>query len=114
MYSSVFEGFIVAAIKLILQSIFVILLFFQGGRCLRNVSLEVVPEVVQRGHEAILRCLYDLEDRPLYSVKWYRGRRELYRYAPKESPATKTFPIAGIDIDVSNQQNYSVNMFKGY
>ncbi|XP_048506905.1 uncharacterized protein LOC105684870 isoform X2 [Athalia rosae] len=80
----------------------------RGGRCLRNVSLEVVPEAVQRGHEAILRCRYDLEDAPLYSVKWYRGRHEFYRFAPKEAPPTKTFPIAGINVDILNSNGSQV------
>ncbi|XP_046474669.1 paramyosin isoform X1 [Neodiprion pinetum] len=80
----------------------------QGVRCLRDVSLEVLPEVVQRGQEAILRCRYDLQDRPLYSVKWYRGNHEFYRFAPKDSPATKTFPIAGINVDVTNSNGSQV------
>lgn len=74
---------------------------FKGASCLREVSLEVVPEVVQRGKEAILRCHYDLEKAPLYSLKWYRGRHEFYRFSPSEDPATKIFNISGIYVDVS-------------
>ncbi|CAD1476090.1 unnamed protein product, partial [Heterotrigona itama] len=66
--------------------------------CLRNVSLEVVPEVVQRGQKVILRCHYDLEKAPLYSLKWYRGRHEFYRYTPSEEPATKVFNITVDDM----------------
>jgi hypothetical protein len=61
----------------------------------------VVPEVVQRGKEAILRCHYDLEKAPLYSLKWYRGRHEFYRFSPSEEPPTKIFNISGIYVDVS-------------
>lgn len=37
----------------------------------------------------------------LYSVKWYKGRREFYRYSPRENPPMKTFPIAGVHVVVS-------------
>nr|CAD7410761.1 unnamed protein product [Timema cristinae] len=52
-----------------------------------------------RGHDASLLCLYDLEGAPLYSVKWYRGRREFYRFSPSEKPPTKIFPFPGIHVD---------------
>lgn len=63
--------------------------------------MEVVPEAVQRGQEVILRCHYDLERAPLYSVKWYRGRYEFYRYSPNEENTNKIFNITGIHVDVS-------------
>lgn len=31
----------------------------------------------------------------------YKGRREFYRYLPKENPAMKLFAVAGITVDVS-------------
>lgn len=60
----------------------------------------MIPEAVQRGQEAILRCHYDLQDTPLYSVKWYRGTHEFYRYSPSENPSIKSFKITGIYVDV--------------
>lgn len=69
-----------------------------GG--LRAIELKISPPVVQRGSDVILACLYELTDAPLYSVKWYRGRHEFYRYSPTETPATKIFPFAGINVDV--------------
>ncbi|XP_060516551.1 uncharacterized protein LOC132696032 isoform X2 [Cylas formicarius] len=55
--------------------------------------------------DSTLRCSYDLEKDVLYSVKWYRGLHEFYRYTPSEHPPTKTFPFVGIIVDVerSNQ-----------
>ncbi|XP_063244210.1 uncharacterized protein LOC134543238 [Bacillus rossius redtenbacheri] len=73
----------------------------QRGRGLKNVSLLVFPPAVQRGQHASLLCLYDLEGAPLYSVKWYRGRLEFYRYSPSEKPPTKIFPFPGIHVDLS-------------
>lgn len=75
-----------------------------GG--LRATDLRISPPVVQRGSEAILECLYELTEAPLYSVKWYRGRHEFYRYSPTETPSTKIFPFAGINVDL-NRSNKS-------
>ncbi|XP_043511821.1 uncharacterized protein LOC122529602 [Frieseomelitta varia] len=85
-------------------------LVMSGASCLRNVSLEVVPEVVQRGQKVILRCHYDLENAPLYSLKWYRGRHEFYRYTPSEEPATKVFNITGIYVDDGNSNKSQVTL----
>lgn len=37
----------------------------------------------------------------LYSVRWYFGAEEFYRYVPKETPPTLVFPVSGINVDVS-------------
>ncbi|XP_026316210.1 uncharacterized protein LOC113227486 [Hyposmocoma kahamanoa] len=51
-------------------------------------------------------CSYELEGAQLYSIRWYRNMIEFYRYVPKESPATKVFPVAEIKVDVaSSDQN---------
>lgn len=51
---------------------------------------------VKEGDNAVLRCLFDLNGDSLYSVKWYKGGREMYRYMPREVPSVKVFPIAGL------------------
>lgn len=75
--------------------------FVSGVWCLKNVSLLVLPPAVLRGHQATLLCQYDLEGAPLYSVKWYRGRFEFYRYSPSDIPPNKIFHYPGIHVDVS-------------
>ncbi|XP_046831974.1 uncharacterized protein LOC124430028 [Vespa crabro] len=87
-----------------------IFILVAGARCLRNVSLEVVPEAVQRGQEVILRCHYDLERAPLYSVKWYRGRYEFYRYSPNDEQTNKIFNITGIHVDAGKSNNNEVTL----
>uniref|UniRef100_A0A1B6EXC4 Ig-like domain-containing protein n=1 Tax=Cuerna arida TaxID=1464854 RepID=A0A1B6EXC4_9HEMI len=69
-----------------------------GG--LRQVELHV-PAAVTTGSTATLLCHYDLENDPLYVVKWYKGRKEFFRYMPKEKPRTSVFPLAGVNIDQS-------------
>lgn len=63
--------------------------------------LTIEPAIVERLHDSILRCQYDLENDPLYQVKWYRGAHEFYRYTPKDTPKTRLFPVGNITIDVS-------------
>ncbi|KAG7310132.1 hypothetical protein JYU34_004674 [Plutella xylostella] len=77
-----------------------------GG--LRATDLLISPPVVQRGSDATLACLYELTDAPLYSVKWYRGRHEFYRFSPTEAPATKIFPFAGINVDLARSNQSQV------
>uniref|UniRef100_A0A182NCR8 Ig-like domain-containing protein n=1 Tax=Anopheles dirus TaxID=7168 RepID=A0A182NCR8_9DIPT len=70
-----------------------------GFGAIRSVQLVVDPPAVRRGQHATLRCLYDLDDSPLYSVKFYRGLREFYRYSPGQQPSKKIFPFPGINVD---------------
>ncbi|OWR41826.1 Beaten path [Danaus plexippus plexippus] len=59
----------------------------------------MIPEAVERGKPAVIKCMYDLEKEDLYQVKWYRGDREFCRYSPRDVPPLKVFPISGIDVD---------------
>ncbi|XP_058813479.1 uncharacterized protein LOC131677603 [Topomyia yanbarensis] len=68
---------------------------------LRNLSLVIKPPWVRRGQEAQLHCQYEMEGAPLYSVKWYRGTLEFYRYSPFENPPAKIFPFTGIKVDMT-------------
>ncbi|XP_014225530.1 uncharacterized protein LOC106651516 [Trichogramma pretiosum] len=79
---------------------------------LKNVKLEVTPEVVEQGQEAILRCSYELEDEPLYSLKFYRGEHEFYRYSPNERPQTKIFNFTWIEVDASRSSESQVTIRK--
>lgn len=68
-----------------------------------------IPAAVSPGDTVTLQCNYDLENDLLYSVKWYKGRQEFFRFIPKELPHTKVFPLPGINVDVSNAQSHSVH-----
>ncbi|XP_073821859.1 beaten path Ic isoform X2 [Musca autumnalis] len=74
---------------------------------LKDVSV-TIPQAVKRGSNAMLTCNYDMENDTLYSVKWYKGRREFYRYTPKENPAMKVFLTqSGLNVErnLSNQSH---------
>lgn len=73
---------------------------FSDVGSLRDVKLEI-PTPVGPGETAMMLCSYDLEDEPLYTVTWYKGRQEFFRFVPKELPHTRVFPLPGIHVDVS-------------
>ncbi|CAH0551329.1 unnamed protein product [Brassicogethes aeneus] len=69
-------------------------------KSLKGMRLNV-PRAIRVGHSVTLGCEYDLEEAPLYSVKWYRDGDEFYRYVPKEAPPTRVFTLSGLHVDVS-------------
>ncbi|KAK3908325.1 B-cell receptor CD22 [Frankliniella fusca] len=77
---------------------------FARAAGLREVHLQT-PLAVKAGTTVTLRCNYDLQDDTLYTVKWYKGRSEFFRFTPKELPNTQVFPLNGISVDVSTDFN---------
>ena len=60
-----------------------------------------IPRYVQAGDSADLVCSYYLDSHNLYSVKWYKGRHEFYRFMPHETPPVRVFPVKEMKINVS-------------
>lgn len=88
--------------------------FFIAGlstATIRNVSLHVDPPSVRRGQHATFICSYDLDGAPLYSVKFYRGIHEFYRYSPSELPTSKVFQYIGFNVDVSISQYLCIHPY---
>lgn len=82
---------------------FFLLFFADFIVALKDVSV-MIPQAVKRGSNALFTCNYDMENDTLYSVKWYKGKREFYRYTPKENPAMKVFPMtSGLNVEVSTR-----------
>jgi hypothetical protein len=73
---------------------------FAGNESLKNVILKA-DQAVRVGDSLQLKCDYDLENAVLYSIRWYFGAEEFYRFVPKESPPTRVFPMDGVSVDVS-------------
>uniref|UniRef100_W8BFK7 Ig-like domain-containing protein n=1 Tax=Ceratitis capitata TaxID=7213 RepID=W8BFK7_CERCA len=80
-----------------------------NAHCLKDLKI-FVPEAVIMGNAATLSCQYDLEQAALYSVRWYFGTEEFYRYVPKETPPTLVFPVSGINVDLTNSDATSVTL----
>ncbi|XP_053678207.1 pregnancy-specific beta-1-glycoprotein 11-like [Anopheles nili] len=68
----------------------------------RTLALQLtnmnVPEVVDYRDTVTLSCSYNLGAHQLNSVKWYKGNKEFYRYAPMLFPKVTTYPVDGIVI----------------
>ena len=63
----------------------------------------IIPKHVMRGDDTNLACLYDLQGKELYSIKWYKDGKEFYRFEPSTRQSKKNFPQPGIKVDVSGR-----------
>lgn len=79
---------------------YTILFLLSVVSCLKDVIIDI-PHAVNPGDTVVLMCTYDLEGDDLYSVKWYKGSKEFFRYVPKELPHIKVFPMLGTNVDIS-------------
>lgn len=68
---------------------------------MKDVEVKI-PHAVSVGDTVFLQCRFNLEGEPLYTVKWYKGQKEFYRFIPKELPNTQVFPLPGVKVDVRN------------
>ncbi|XP_014285939.3 uncharacterized protein [Halyomorpha halys] len=89
--------------------LFIIPLVIPGLLGLGEVELKS-PIAVRAGDNLELDCLYDLEGAPLYSVKFYQGDEEFYRYVPKESPPTRVFPRPKLQVDLGGSNSTRVTL----
>lgn len=48
-----------------------------------------------------MQCNFNLDKELLYSVKWYKDGHEFYRYTPRDAPMVVTFPVPGVNVNVS-------------
>ncbi|XP_067619313.1 uncharacterized protein beat-Vc [Eurosta solidaginis] len=62
---------------------------------LSNLS---VPRIIDAAQKAKLFCSYEMGNRTLNSVKWYKDGQEFFRYSPLTPPTTNCFPVKGVTI----------------
>jgi hypothetical protein len=77
-----------------------LLVIVTGGDALKDVRVSI-PQAVKMMDTVTLQCKYDLQGEPLYTVKWYKGGQEFFRFIPKELPNTQVFPLPGLNVDLS-------------
>lgn len=105
-----------------------------------RLSKLVVPSVKFRGENALLECLYELnnqknrsanyryedgkyyrrnnyfydneeeQEETIYSVKWYKDDQEFYRYVPGKNPQKNSYKFDGIKVDVSIEKKICGNI----
>ena len=82
------------------MTIIISLIFlFTSTNCLllRNVT---VPPFRLGGGSAVLGCDFDPQGEQVYSVKWYKGGQEIFRYIPSNRlHPVAVFPQPGVNID---------------
>ncbi|CAN7937717.1 unnamed protein product, partial [Ixodes hexagonus] len=76
-----------------------------GG--LRLISVDVPPNA-PLGGSAKLQCRFKLGNDELYSVKWYKGTQEFYRYVPSDFPPKNVFRLRGVTVNVAESDARSV------
>merc|ERR1719471_1670449 len=88
---------------------FFLLLFtlFKDIASLSKIEVRI-PRYIQAGDTADLICSYYLDSHNLYSVKWYKGRHEFYRFMPHETPPVKIFPVKGMKINMTASDHVRV------
>lgn len=64
-----------------------------------------MPLAIKKGETAVFMCFYDLEGDSLYALKWYKGRKEFFRYTPKEESPIKTFALEKVKIKVDTAKS---------
>jgi len=70
----------------------------------------IVPSQIQYGSKVVLRCLYDLDGYSLYSVKWYKGSHEFFRFVPSEVFKFRVFPWSNFTIDYDPEEKGKVHL----
>ncbi|EFX67215.1 hypothetical protein DAPPUDRAFT_64077, partial [Daphnia pulex] len=71
-----------------------------------------IPPLKLTGQTARLACLYDLEGDALYSIKWYKGGREFFRYVQRDQPPMQVFPVEGVTVDKSQSDEFQVTLIQ--
>ncbi|XP_045124051.1 uncharacterized protein LOC123512003 [Portunus trituberculatus] len=73
-------------------------LLIQGAAGIRITRVSV-PPLVRAGGEAELSCEWESESDQMYSVKWYQGSHEFYRYTPTASRPIQIFDPPTLDVE---------------
>ncbi|KAK8740163.1 hypothetical protein OTU49_003069 [Cherax quadricarinatus] len=93
-----------------LTSLFLHLLFLQGVSLAIRISQLEVPTLLAVGEGGWLVCDWDDEGDHVYSLKWYLGIDEFYRWTPLETPSVKTFPMQHFRVDTRASQRGRVRI----
>ncbi|KAK8372445.1 hypothetical protein O3P69_019808, partial [Scylla paramamosain] len=72
-----------------------------GALCIRITRVKV-PTTVEIGGAASLECEWEREGDTMYSIKWYQGSTEFYRYTPSSQKQVQIFEPTTLDVDLTN------------
>lgn len=80
---------------------FILLLWISGEINALRLTDVTIPRYADFRQSAQITCHFDLGGEKLYSIKWYKDEFEFFRYMPDNNPQIQTFPLAGINLDLS-------------
>ncbi|KAF2367838.1 Immunoglobulin-like domain [Trinorchestia longiramus] len=66
-----------------------------------RVTQVKAPHWLEAGGSGTLECEWQAEGKRLYSVKWYQGIKEFYRYTPSAHEPMLTFPNTNLTVDIA-------------
>ena len=82
--------------------------------CLKMKDIEA-PNEANTGEIVTFICRYDLGQDAIYSIKWYKEDRELYRYIPTDSPEYRIFQgTPGVMVMVGRNQRLKCEGISDY
>ncbi|KAK8386406.1 hypothetical protein O3P69_010818 [Scylla paramamosain] len=73
-------------------------LLIQGGVTIRITRVKV-PPTLEVGGAGELECVWEEERDHIYSIKWYQGPHEFYRYTPTAPQPVQIFDPPTLDVD---------------
>ena len=73
-------------------------------RGLSNIRL-AIPNYAVCGSDVAFNCSFNLQHEELYSVRWYRGTHEIFRFIPSQTPPTMAFLQEWFNISPASTKN---------
>ncbi|KAF2366523.1 CD80-like immunoglobulin C2-set [Trinorchestia longiramus] len=101
-----------AGLQILLVSLGVTFIALLTGRA-HGLRLDTVhvPYHQVTGVRVRLECPFVLEGEQLYSVKWYRGAHEFFRYVPAGTPSRmQNFDLPGVKVDTTASDERTVEL----
>ncbi|XP_042218111.1 uncharacterized protein LOC121863504 [Homarus americanus] len=86
------------------------LLIIQGVSTAIKITRLEVPTPLAVGDSGWLECEWADEGDHVYTLKWYLGIDEFYRWTPLETPSVKVFPTQHFNVDTQSSQRGRVKI----
>lgn len=84
-------------------------LLVQGGGSIRITRVRV-PSWLEVGGQGDLDCWWEEDADHMYSIKWYQGAHEFYRYTPTARDPIQIFDPSTLDVDREKSWGGSVRI----
>jgi hypothetical protein len=81
---------------------------FPAGIAL-NITEVKVPEWVEAGSSADLRCSWTPEQRQIWALRWYQGLNEIYRWTPSKEDPKQIFKNPHLTVNVRVTFSFNKN-----